>query len=98
MSESPIRVALPEEIGKVTYAMTIAFAADPFMRWMYPDADAYVKHFPKRRSQTNRDPDYMTLHIETPARGGHFARKLCPIPHKPPHCLSNSSDILRNVV
>ena len=47
MSESPIRIALPEEIGKVTYAMTIAFAADPFMRWMYPDADAYVKHFPK---------------------------------------------------
>ena len=47
MSESPFRIALPEEIGKVACAMTIAFAADPFMRWMYPDADVYMKHFPK---------------------------------------------------
>lgn len=27
--------------------MTVAFSADPFMRWMYPEADAYIQHFKK---------------------------------------------------
>ena len=47
MSEDLIRLALPEEIGRVTSVMTLAFSSDPFMRWMYPDPDAYVRHFPR---------------------------------------------------
>jgi len=28
-------------------ALTLAFARDPMMRWLYPEPDAYLKHFPK---------------------------------------------------
>ena len=30
----------------VLAVMTVAFSSDPTMRWMYPDAQAYVEHFP----------------------------------------------------
>ena len=47
MDETKIRVAQSNEIGKVAAMMTVAFSGDPFMRWMYPEADAFVTHFPK---------------------------------------------------
>jgi ribosomal protein S18 acetylase RimI-like enzyme len=28
-------------------ALTLAFARDPIMRWLYPEPDAYLTHFPK---------------------------------------------------
>ena len=47
MNESKIRVAESSEIEKVAAMMTVAFSGDPFMRWMYPEADAFIAHFPK---------------------------------------------------
>jgi GNAT superfamily N-acetyltransferase len=47
MHEAKIRVAQSNEIGKVAAMMTLAFSGDPFMRWMYPEADAFLAHFPK---------------------------------------------------
>ena len=47
MDETKIRVLESNEIGKVGAMMTVAFSGDPFMRWMYPEPDAFIKHFPK---------------------------------------------------
>ena len=47
MDETKIRVAQSNEIGKVAAMMTVAFSGDPFMRWMYPEPDAFIAHFPK---------------------------------------------------
>ena len=47
MDETKIRVAQSNEIGKIAAMMTVAFSGDPFMRWMYPEPDAFIAHFPK---------------------------------------------------
>lgn len=31
----------------VLSALTLGFAADPFMRWLYPEAGAFLGHFPR---------------------------------------------------
>ena len=45
MAETGIRVARPDETKRIVATMVAAFAGDPFLRWMYPEADAYLAHF-----------------------------------------------------
>ncbi len=35
------------EAGKVLSSLTLGFAADPFMRWLYPEADKFLANFPR---------------------------------------------------
>ncbi|MBL8836387.1 MAG: GNAT family N-acetyltransferase [Alphaproteobacteria bacterium] len=39
-------VADAADADRVFDVLTLAFAADPPNRWMYPDAAAYIRHFP----------------------------------------------------
>ena len=39
-------VADPAKLQRVLSAVTLAFAADPPSRWLFPQADAYLQHFP----------------------------------------------------
>ncbi len=39
-------VADPGKLPRVLSAVTLAFAADPPSRWLFPEAEAYVQHFP----------------------------------------------------
>ena len=32
---------------EVLSGLTLGFAADPFVRWFYPEPDAFLKHFPR---------------------------------------------------
>jgi ribosomal protein S18 acetylase RimI-like enzyme len=40
-----------KERHRAISAMTLAFARDPLMRWLYPDADDYLLHFPNFSSR-----------------------------------------------
>lgn len=40
-----IRTANREELDKVLDTVTLAFAADPLMRWFYPGSDAYLSNY-----------------------------------------------------
>ena len=42
-----VRQAVEGDRQTVLNAMTLAFAADPIMRWMLPDAERYLSYFPK---------------------------------------------------
>jgi ribosomal protein S18 acetylase RimI-like enzyme len=37
----------PSEASNVLSCLTLGFAADPFMRWLYPEAGAFLSHFPR---------------------------------------------------
>lgn len=41
-----VRAAGVADVGQVFATLTLAFAADPPCRWMYPDPAAYLRHFP----------------------------------------------------
>ena len=41
------RIADQTEAEKVLSGLTLGFSADPFVRWLYPDPDAFLKHFPR---------------------------------------------------
>lgn len=41
------RIADPSEAKEVLSGLTLGFSADPFMRWLYPEPDAFLKHFPR---------------------------------------------------
>jgi ribosomal protein S18 acetylase RimI-like enzyme len=44
---STLHVAATRDENRVVGAITVAFAADPAMRWLYPDPLGYVTSFPK---------------------------------------------------
>lgn len=41
-----VRTAADEERGMVLHTATLAFASDPVMRWMFPQAHNYLEHWP----------------------------------------------------
>lgn len=45
-TESSIRLAAQADQEYLTAALVLAFADDPMMRWLYPDAHQYLTHFP----------------------------------------------------
>lgn len=40
-------IASRSEAGRVLSGLTLGFAADPFMRWLYPEPGAFLEHFPR---------------------------------------------------
>jgi len=38
---------LEEDRRSAIHAATLAFVRDPFMRWLYPSPDEYLRHFPE---------------------------------------------------
>jgi len=41
-----VKTAQSEDTQRVLNTLTLAFAADPAVRWMYPDAQQYLQYFP----------------------------------------------------
>lgn len=41
-----IMFAEPEDAGRVLALITLAFAADPPNRWLFPESEQYLQHFP----------------------------------------------------
>ena len=48
MSQVKVRNVERTEVEKVIQVLTLAFAADPTIRWLYPDAGSYLEHFMNR--------------------------------------------------
>jgi len=46
MSSVHVREVEPDEHTRAVAVQTMAFGRDPVMRWMYPEAEAYLRHFP----------------------------------------------------
>ena len=47
-NEAPaVIVAEPHDADRIFAALTLAFAADPPCRWMYPEPEQYLRHFPE---------------------------------------------------
>lgn len=44
--EPAVRVAAANEQSRLVATLASAFAADPAVRWMYPDAEQFRSHFP----------------------------------------------------
>lgn len=36
-----------DDAARIEAALTVAFAGDPPVRWVYPDAESYLRHFPE---------------------------------------------------
>jgi len=47
MKTSTVHVAATRDEDRVVGVITVAFAADPAMRWLYPDVSKYLSGFPK---------------------------------------------------
>jgi ribosomal protein S18 acetylase RimI-like enzyme len=45
MNSIAVREAKPDELETVIDIQVLAFSADPVMRWLYPEAEAYLRHF-----------------------------------------------------
>jgi ribosomal protein S18 acetylase RimI-like enzyme len=47
VADSPkVRIATPSELERAIATLTVAFAADPFTRWVWPAAADFLEHFP----------------------------------------------------
>lgn len=46
MSTQSINLAEPEDRSRMVAALVTAFAGDPFIRWLFPDAEQYLRAFP----------------------------------------------------
>lgn len=44
------KVSDRSEEDQVLSGLALGFAADPFMRWLYPEPDAFLKHLPRAMS------------------------------------------------
>ena len=47
MESVKTRVAQADDQARAIDALTLAFVADPIMRWAFPEAQEYLEHFPK---------------------------------------------------
>lgn len=47
MSEPAIKTATASDDSRLIDALTLAFVADPANRWVWPDPQMYLLHFPK---------------------------------------------------
>ena len=46
MPDPVAMTAAPEDAPRLISSLVTAFAADPFIRWMFPDAEQYLRSFP----------------------------------------------------
>ncbi len=47
MDSPTIKTATSSDEAAIADALTLAFAADPVMRWLYPHPSKFLKHFPE---------------------------------------------------
>lgn len=47
MTKSRVYTVESQDADLVVRVMTLAFAADPAVRWLFPAADVYLEHFPE---------------------------------------------------
>jgi GNAT superfamily N-acetyltransferase len=47
MSATEVRAAEPSERDSAINVLMLAFVSDPAMRWLYPEAQDYLRHFPR---------------------------------------------------
>lgn len=68
MNISPLPAA-ESEAAKAIPMLTLAFSADPGIRWMYPDAERYSKHFPDfARAYGSRAFEHATAYLADEAK------------------------------
>ena len=46
MDSPAIKTATVSDQAAVFDALTLAFSADPIMRWLFPNPSKFLKHFP----------------------------------------------------
>ncbi|MFL5778307.1 MAG: GNAT family N-acetyltransferase [Chloroflexota bacterium] len=68
MTVRPVEAA---ERSAATNIQLLAFASDPVMRWLWPDPDAYIRHFPELvRTFGGRAFENDAAHVSEDFRGG----------------------------
>ena len=66
-----IRRVEPAERERATGIQILAFAADPVIRWLWPEAGRYIHHFPELvRAFGGRAFAHGTAHVTADFRGG----------------------------
>ncbi|MGH7818826.1 MAG: GNAT family N-acetyltransferase [Candidatus Binatia bacterium] len=71
MRVTKIRTVDETEQPRATNVQLMAFSADPIMRWLWPEPDAYVRHFPALvRGFGGRAFENATAHVTEDFRGG----------------------------
>ena len=66
-----IRTVEPAERSRATNIQVLAFAADPVIRWLWPEPDAYLRHFPALLAGFGgRAFDHQTAYVSHDFRGG----------------------------
>src|SRR5829696_4670458 len=68
---TPIRILEEAEQSRATNIQLVAFASDPVMRWLWPEPDAYIRHFPELvRVFGGRAFESRSAHVTEDFRGG----------------------------
>jgi len=76
LQSKPVQVAKPGDADGVISTVVMAFSADPAARWMYPDSQQYLLHFPRFvRAFGGRAFHHGTAHV---AGGGSAAALWLP--------------------
>jgi GNAT superfamily N-acetyltransferase len=71
MRLTEIRTVDQAEQARATSIQLMAFSSDPVMRWVWPEADAYVRHFPGFvRGFGGRAFEKGTAHVTADFHGG----------------------------
>src|SRR5262245_50434291 len=71
MHFTKIRTVDPAEQARAKSIQLMAFASDPIMRWMWPESDSYVSHFPRLvEGFGGRAFENGTAHVTEDFKGG----------------------------
>src|SRR5688500_5099399 len=71
MHSTKIRTVGEAEQARATSIQLTAFVTDPFVRWLWPEPDAFVRHFPGLvRGFGGRAFESGTAHVTEDFRGG----------------------------
>jgi ribosomal protein S18 acetylase RimI-like enzyme len=71
MGHPEIRAVEPAEVARAVSTQVMAFDADPVMRWLWPEPDAYLAHFPANvRGFGGRAFESRTAHTTADFLGG----------------------------
>jgi ribosomal protein S18 acetylase RimI-like enzyme len=70
MAATIIRPARTSESERAVSALVIAFASDPVMRWLWPEADSFLRNFPRMmRAFGGFSYEHQSAHVDDDFRG-----------------------------
>ena len=72
MIEAPVEVIRREDRQRAIATLTLAFVADPIMRWAWSDADRYVAFWPGLRMRSRVERSMKARHTDSTAWGSLF--------------------------